>query len=196
MLVKQTHNLVGIGVLTHRDQALLGCHDRGHGAVELRLEAQVPAGHDAQQIAVGARDHGYAGDPPCAGERQHVADAGLRGDCDRVLDDAAFVFLDGADFAGLALDAHILVNDAEAALLGQGDGETRFGDAVHGRRQQRHVEADLPGHAGFKVDLARQHFRIRRQEQNIIEGEGFLGGHHERTAFINTPQLKGTGLVG
>ena len=39
------------------------------------------------------------------------------------------------DFLGLRVDRHVLVDDAEAALLGHGDGEPRLGDGVHGRRR-------------------------------------------------------------
>ena len=73
---------------------------------------------------------------------------------------------------------HALVNDADAAFLGDGDGEARLGDGVHGGRQQRQIEADAAGELGGEVDLARQNFRVGRDQQDVIEGEGFFEDAH------------------
>ena len=44
---------------------------------------------------------------------------------------------------GLRLDRQVLVDDAEAALLGHGDRQARLGDRVHRGRDDRDVQADL-----------------------------------------------------
>jgi predicted nucleic acid-binding Zn ribbon protein len=40
---------------------------------------------------------------------------------------------------------HVLVEDADAAELGHGDRQARFGDGVHGRRDDRQVQASAAG---------------------------------------------------
>ena len=56
--------------------------------------------------------------------------------------------------------------------------EARFGNRVHRRRDARQVEADVARQSGGKVDLARQHFRVRRYQQYVVESERFLVDSH------------------
>ena len=58
-------------------------------------------------------------------------------DGDGVDDHAALGALDFVDFAGLLLDGEVAMDDAEAALLGHGDGHARLGDGVHRGGEQR-----------------------------------------------------------
>ena len=113
-------------------------------------------------------------------------------DRDRVLDDAAFEFLHPADFARLRLDGHALVDDADAAFLGDGDGEARLGDRVHGGRQQRHIEPDPARDAGGEIDLAWQNFRVGRNQEDIVEGESFFEDSH---AQLYAPRAVSVNLV-
>ena len=46
---------------------------------------------------------------------------------DRVLDHPAFEFLHSLDFGGLLLGGEVLVNNADAAFLRQGNGQPGFG---------------------------------------------------------------------
>ena len=74
-----------------------------------------------------------------------------RRDRDRILDHAAFEALDLRDFGGLPRRRHVLVHDADAAFLRDGDREARFGDRVHRRGQQRDVQRDRAGEAGYEA---------------------------------------------
>jgi hypothetical protein len=47
--------------------------------------------------------------------------------------------LDLVDFAGLLVDGEVAMDDAEAALLGHGDGHAGFGDGIHGGAESRGV---------------------------------------------------------
>ena len=71
-------------------------------------------------------------------------------------------FFTRADFAGLRLDGHVLVNDADAAFLRDGDGEARLGDRVHGGGEHRDVQADAARELGGEVRFARQDVRVSR----------------------------------
>ena len=66
------------------------------------------------------------------------------------------------------------------AFLGDGDREAGLGDRVHRRGHERQVEADAAGQARRQVDLARQHVRVRGDEQDVVEGECFLDDAHVR----------------
>ena len=92
-------------------------------------------------------------------------------DGDRVDDHAAFTALDAVHFLGLPLDGHVAVDDADAALLRQRDGQVRFGDGVHGRRSDGNVESDVAGEVGARIDFGGQYFAAGRFEQNIVESE-------------------------
>ena len=176
VLVQQREHLFLGSVLAHRDQALLRRHHRGDRGLELLLEAQVAVRDDADRLA--ADHHRNPGDAARAGEVQYLADRHVGRDRDRVADDAAFELLYPPDLARLRLDGHALVDDADATFLGDGDGEARLGHGVHGGRHQRHVEADAARDMGREVDLARQNLGVRRDEQDVVEGEGFFEDAH------------------
>jgi hypothetical protein len=109
------------------------------------------------------------------GQGEHLADPGRRRDGDRVGDHAALVLLDLAHLVGLLLDRQVLVQDAETALLGDGDRQPRLGDGVHRRRDQRDAEANLAGQLGGQADVPGQHAGVVREEQDVVERQGFFG---------------------
>src|SRR6202007_687004 len=131
-------------------------------SLELVLEAQVAVRHDADRLA--PHDHRHPGDTARARQVEHLADAHVRRDGDRIADHAALELLHPVDLARLRLDGHALVDDADAAFLGDGDGETRLGDRVHGRREYRYIQPDTAGDAGGEIDLTRQDFRVGRNQ--------------------------------
>ena len=65
-----------------------------------------------------------------------VADRLVRRQRDRVDDDAVLAALDLVHLAGLLGDGQVLVDDADAALLGQRDGQVALGDRVHRARRR------------------------------------------------------------
>ena len=90
---------------------------------------------------------------------------------DWIHDHAAFRALDPIDLGRLLLDRKVLVNHAEAALLGHGNGQTRLSDGVHRRAEERNVEADAPGQPGTDVDLIGKHGGVLRHQQDVVEGK-------------------------
>ena len=67
---------------------------------------------------------------------------------DRVHDHARLRALDLVDLGRLGLDRHVLVDEAEPALLGQGDREVGLGHGVHRRRDDRDLAARSSASAG------------------------------------------------
>jgi hypothetical protein len=83
---------------------------------------------------------------------------------DRVHDHAALGALDAIHFRGLLLDAEVLVNDAETAVLRHGNGEAALGDGVHRGAEDGHVQPNRSGQLGTDVDLTGQHGGVPRHE--------------------------------
>ena len=106
-----------------------------------------------------------------SGER--VGDFLVRADGDGVDDHAAFTAFDAIDLLGLALDRHVAVDEADAALLGERDGKVGFGDGIHRGTDDGDVERDFAGKPGAAVGLAREDFAACRDEEHIVEGETF-----------------------
>ncbi len=92
--------------------------------------------------------------------------------------DAALELLDDRDLPRLILRAHVLVDDAHAAFLGQRDREPRLRHRVHRGGQQGDVQLDVPRDAGLEVDLSRQHVGVRGLEQDVVEGQCFQVDAH------------------
>jgi hypothetical protein len=97
------------------------------------LEAEVAVGEDADEpFALGDR---HAGDFVAAHYFERLGDQLLGRDGHGVDDHAALGALDLVDLAGLLLDGEIAMDDAEAALLGHGDGHARLGHGIHRGRE-------------------------------------------------------------
>ena len=175
MLVHELHRLFPGGALAHRHQALARRHDVLDRLVELGLESEIAVGDDAHDLARGADDR-QARNLVLIGDVQHVAHRHVLRDRDRVLDHAAFEALDLGHFGRLSLRRHILVDDADAAFLGDRNRQARLGHGVHGRRCHGNVQRDVAGEPGFEADFAREDGRVGGNEQDIVEGKGFL--HH------------------
>ena len=83
-------------------------------------------------MAVGF-DNRHAGDAIAIHDIHRVADAAVGRHRHRVDDHARFAALHLVDFVALRFDGKIFVNDADTALLGDGDGQVRFGHGIHRR---------------------------------------------------------------
>ena len=73
---------------------------------------------------------------------------------------------------------HVLVDDAEAALLRDGDGEARLGHRVHRRRDERDVERDRAGEAGLEGDVAGNDEGMGGDQQDVVERQRFPDDTH------------------
>ena len=170
------------------DEVGLG-HHVVDGDVGAGDEAQVAVGEDADEPAVaGDRD---AGDLEAAHEFEGVGDGLLGGDGDGVDDHAGFRALDLVDLASLLLDGEVAMDDADATLLGHGDGQARLGDGVHGGRDERGAESDVMGELGLGADLGGDDLAVGGDEQDIVEGECFgkRGGDHRDSNSVTGCRL-------
>ena len=140
-----------------------------------------------------SRDRGdrQAGDAVLGHDVEGLAEGDVRGDGDGVDDHAGFGALDAVDLLELAVDGEIAVNDADAALACDGDGEARFGDGVHGGGGERDVELELAGELRGGVDFGGQDGGFAREEEDVVEGESFVDGTVDHGSLENWDLMMG-----
>jgi hypothetical protein len=112
----------------------------------------------------------------------------LRFDRDGVHDHAAFRFLHLVHFEGLPLDAHVAVDDADAALAGHADGRLGLRHGVHGGTDDGNIHRDAVRELRPRVHVLGQDRGLGRDEQQIVKGQGhfdFLVYH----GFLQNPFL-------
>ena len=179
VLVQQALGFGPVDRFGHGDQIFAG-HQLAHRLLRNVGEAHIPVGDDPGQPPVAALDHRNAGYPMTVHQVQHVGKGSVRRDRDRVHHHARFVFLDLADFACLVRRLHILVQDADAAGLGHGNGELVFRDRIHGGRDERNAQADRPCEPGAGLGLCRQDGRPAGLQQDVVEGQRLGDGRDRR----------------
>ena len=134
--MQQALGLFAIDVLAHGDELFLG-HQLVDWRLQIGREAHVAMGENADELAFAAsvarRFHdGNAGDLVLGHQLECGGERGGRFDGDRVHHHAGFKLLHRGDLVRLLLGREITMNDADAAGLGNRDGETRFSHRVHG----------------------------------------------------------------
>ena len=112
------------------------------------------------------------------GEADDVAHEHVGTDRDRFGDDARFMALHLGDFGGLQVGREVLVDEADAAFLRERNGEVRFRHRVHGGGNHRDVQREATGDLRGEDGVAREDGRVGGDEQNVVEGEGFLKKTH------------------
>ena len=142
----------------------------------VRLETQIAVGHDSDELR--SVDHRHSGDVVLARELDHLADARPRRYSDGVGDDAALVFLDGANLPRLLLRGHVLVDNADSAGLRDADCEPCLGDRVHRRRHERNVQADFAGQPRGQLGVAGEHLGVSGYQEDVVERERLLHLEH------------------
>ncbi len=178
VLVQDLARLVQRCADGHGEQGVLR-HHLVDGPVHIRLEPEIAVGEDADEppILAAVISDRHAGDAVLLHQVERFLNAVVRPERDRVDDHAALRPLHPIHFRCLFLDRQVLVDDAEAAVLGHGDRQARLGDGVHRGAEQRHVQAYVARQPRRDVDLRRQHGGVLRHQQDVVERQrgGELG---------------------
>ena len=149
-------------VPTETVTSLLLGHHFANRKVETCFESKITIGQNADQSAVFGDRH--AGDLVMRHQLYGVFDLLVRRHGDRIHDHAAFRSLHLVDFRRLLLDRHVLVNDADAALLRERNGQARFGDGIHRGAHDRDVQFDAIGQRGSGANFGGQDVRFQREQ--------------------------------
>ena len=93
-----------------------------------------------------------------------IGQSRVRPQRERIDDHPRFRALDLIHFLSLFFGRQIAVDDADAAQPGQSDGQRRFGDGVHRRRDDGNAEVNVADEAGTQIGRRRQHVRVARRQ--------------------------------
>ena len=171
-------------IFRRRDEAFLR-HDFLDRLVQIRLETHIAIRDDPDQFPV-HRDR-HAGNVVFIHQIVRIGEKIVRSQRNRIDDDAVLRTLDLVDLFALLVDAHILVNDADAALTRNRNRHFRLRDRVHPRRHHRDIQLDFIRQHRRHVDFIRQHLRMCRNEQYVIKSQSLLSEfvfpHHKPPFF-------------
>lgn len=126
------------------DEIFLG-HHLGHGLLQIFFKTQIAVGQNADQFFI--FDDGHARN----GILVHQASASLTFRSGSLVIGSTTMPLSDhpVHFDGLAFDAHVAVNNADAAFLSHADGRAGFRHRIHGRRDDGNVQPDLLRQPGW-----------------------------------------------
>ena len=96
---------------------------------------------------------------------------GMNGD--RIIYHSVLRPLHAAHLIHLFLDGHVLVDHADTAGTGHGDGEFSLCHSVHCGRYDRGLESDVSRELGRYIHTSRKHLRMCRNQQYVVEGQAF-----------------------
>ena len=139
----------------NRHQRLFGHHFRDR-QLEPLFKSEIAIRDNAHQVPVFI-NHRHAADVITLHHVERFAHRPVLTNRDRIDDHAGFRSLHLVNFFGLARDAQVLMNDADAALLCDGYPERGFGDCIHGRGTDRNLQANAAGELRGGVGFGRQH---------------------------------------
>ena len=166
------------GALFGGDQMVLG-HHVVNQLVHVLFKLHVPVGDDADELTVVA--DGHTGNAVFRHELVSLSQSVTGSQPEGVGNDAIFTALHHIHLLGLLADGHVLMDDADTALTGDGNGHPILGDCIHGGTHHRDVQADLFGELGVQVDVCGQDIALRGDQQHIVKGQTLP---HELTGGI------------
>ncbi len=102
---------------------------------------------------------------------EHFADELVGGDFDGVLDEAVDVILDAADFGELLLLRHVVVDEAESAVEGHGDGHGGFRHRIHVGGDDRDMEFEVVGEFDVELGIAGEDLGVEGGEGDVVVGQ-------------------------
>ena len=163
------------------NQVFLG-HNFRDRTVIVGQKTHITVGDDAHQLAHIVHDRN-AGDLVLAHQRICIGYQVIFGQRERVDDNAVFRALYLVHLVCLLFDAHIFVDDTDAAFTGDGDRHSCLGHGVHCRRHDRCVQIDIAGKSCAQVDHIRCYVRFCRDQQHVIECQPLLSKLFTQSCF-------------
>ena len=182
MLVQNLPGLIQRRAFRRRDEVLPG-HDLGDLEIHACLEAQVPVGHNTDELAV--LGHRNAGNPVLLHDLVRVADGVVWRDGHRVQNHAALGFLDLVHFGRLVCRREHPMDDPDTALTGDRDGQPGLGDRVHGGADDRDVDRDAAGQPRAGVGFGRQDGGFSGDQRHIVEGQSHRQGRLQHVVIVS-----------
>ena len=104
---------------------------------------------------------------------QRIAHGSLGCDGHGIVNHTVFGTFDGTDLLTLLVDGHVLVDDADTAGTGHGDGQVGLRHGIHRRRHNRGVEGNISGKPRSNIYVSGKNLRTGGNQEYVIEGETF-----------------------
>ena len=156
MHLKDFCSLSQTSFLSGGDDVFSG-HHLCNWAIHDFLEPQIPVGNNSDKKIV-LIDHGDATDLILPHQVQCITDCTFLLDGDRFMDHHTLGPLHPLYLTCLFLQGHVLVNHAYPAFTCNGDGQCFFRNRIHGSRQYRNIQLDVPGELRFDTHLPWENF--------------------------------------
>lgn len=173
MLLHKLLDLLTGGVLLGGDKLVLRSHDLGDRLLHVGDEAGVAPGDDAYQESVVINDR-IACVAVLHGKGKNISEGHVRCYGGRSNNHSALEALYAADRLSLLLDAHILVDEAKTALLGNGNSHLRARYGIHRSGNHRDIKGDVLGQTGVEIGCVGKNSRMSGHKQHIVECVSFL----------------------
>ncbi|MFM1941824.1 MAG: hypothetical protein RI897_806 [Verrucomicrobiota bacterium] len=144
------------------------------------------AGEEAEEGALVIDDGESAeGEASFFDHFEHFTDELVWVDLDGVLDEAVDVVFDAADFGELLFLRHVVVDEAESAVEGHGDGHGGFRDRIHIGGDDGDMEFEVIGEFDVQLGIAGQDFGVERGERDVVVGQrGIREAGEERVSVL------------
>ena len=131
---------VGLDVSGYK---VLACHHLIDGAVDVLLETEVTISDDALEVAF-IIDDGDASDVILGHQLECIPNAAAQLDGDGIVDHTILGTLHDGYLTSLFVDAHVLMNHADATFAGNGNGHRSLCDRIHSGSHKRNLQLDVP----------------------------------------------------
>jgi len=182
MLLENFFGLLEGGAHGDGDQVVLG-HDLADELGMIFFETKIAVGENACEARTACNRE--TGDAVLGHDLESLPKGDIGGDGHGVDDHAGLGTLDAIDFLELAVDGEIAMDDADATLARDADGQARFGNRVHGGGSEGDVDGEIAREAGGGVDFGREHSGAAGLKEDVIERQTFGDG------TINHKNLRG-----
>src|SRR6185312_13642327 len=121
----------------------LRSHHVGDGNIKTCFKAKVAIGDDADEVTIFVYDR-HAADVVSLHHQQSLTHRTVGPNSHGIDNHPRLGAFNFVNFFSLALDAHVAMNHANAALLSQRDRKCCFRDRVHGRGAQWDLQSNIP----------------------------------------------------
>ena len=151
VLLQDVAGLIQTRVARRGDEVLLR-HHLVDGLPQLLLETEIAVGDDTDELVL-AVHHGNAADVVFRHDAHRVAHRLVGGDDDGRVDHAVLGPFHRGHLTSLVGNRHVLVNHADTAFAGDGNGHVGLRHRVHGGGNKRQIQHDVARETRLKADL-------------------------------------------
>ena len=146
-----------------------------YGTIQTTLETKVTVGDNTYEVLL-VIHHGNTTDMILRHDVESLSHSSTDGDSDRIIDHTVLGTFHDSHLTGLVVDRHILVDNTNTTLTGNGNSHLRLRYCVHSSSNERYVQLDVTGETCFQLNHLRQYIRVCRNKEDIVKCQSV---HHD-----------------